>query len=165
MINFAQVVDDVTLDCDEEPKTVFRIRSLSFGDDVWVQEQMRALGEFPVAGLSRLLKQWHEKGTSGALDEQHSRDLEQVSRFWAVRDRSRCIKGVIEIDRKAVSPEEVESKLDALPATIREKVCSELAGKIAGLGAPDPKSQERSESPRGSGRILTTPAGDVNSAR
>jgi len=165
MIDFSRVIDDVVLDCDSEPKTVFRIRSLNFDDDLWVQTELKKkLGEFPTAALARLQRKWRQEGEKAELTDEEQVDLKECSRFSEERERLRCIRGIIEIDRKTVSPEDVAQKIGELPAALRSIVQSELAEKISLLGTPDPKSAEQSGSPLGSGRIGTTPVGDANNA-
>lgn len=165
MINFQRVVDDVTLDCDEsEPKTVFRIRSLNYDDETWLAEQLRQLGDFPLHAQSRLLARWAKDGVDAVLDQAEETAFAECSRFWGERDRLRCARGVIEIDRKSVTPEQVLQMFGDLPPILRATVQTELASKIAALGQPAPKSQQPSGSPLGSGRTGTTPAGAVSSA-
>lgn len=164
MIDFSRVIDDVTLNCDTEPKTVFRIRSLNFDDDLWIQTELRKLGEYPTAAVARLQKRWKADGEDAELNEQEKVDLEICSQFWTERERLRCIRGIIEIDRKPVSSEDVAQKIGELPTVLRSLVQSELAEKISMLGTPAPKSEEQSESPLGSGRIGITPGGAANNA-
>lgn len=164
MIDFNRVIDDVTLDCDAEPKTVFRIRSLNFEDELVVQTDLQKLGDAPNGALARLKKRWDVDGYGAKLDEQESRDLEICTRYRQERERLICSRGVIEISRGAVQPEDVLRLFGELPAVIRDQVQSELAQKILALGTPAPKSEEPSGSPLGSGRIAITPAGGASNA-
>ncbi len=164
MIDFSRVIDDVMLKCDSEPKTVFRIRSLNFDDDLWIQNELKKLGEFPTAALARLQRKWRKEGENAELTDEEQVDLKACSRFSEERERLRCIRGIIEIDRKPVSPEDVAQKIGELPAALRLLVQGELAEKISMLGTPVPKSEEQSESPLGSGRIGITPGGAANNA-
>lgn len=164
MIDFSRVIDDVMLDCDSEPKTVFRIRSLNFDDDLWIQNELKKLGDFPTAALARLQRKWRNEGEKAELTDEEQVDLKECTRFREERERLRCIRGIIEIDRKLVSPEDVAQKIGELPAVLRSLVQSELAEKISLLGTPAPKSEEPSESPLGSGRIGITPGGAASNA-
>lgn len=164
MIDFNRVIDDVTLDCDAEPKTVFRIRSLNFEDELVVQTELQKLGDAPTGALARLQKRWDADGYGAKLDEQESHDLEVCTRYRRERERLICSRGVIEIARSAVQPEDVLRLFGELPAALRDQVQTELAKKILSLGAPAPKPEEPSGSPLGSGRIAITPGGVVNSA-
>lgn len=164
MIDFSRVIDDVVLDCDTEPKTVFRIRSLNFDDELWIKGELDRLGPFPAESFAILQRRWAVAGEGAQLDGAEGKALAECSAFWSERERLRCIRGVIEIDRKQVSPEEVARKLGDLPAPVRDLVQSELAERIMGLGCPPPKSEPPSESPHGCGRILVTPVGGANNA-
>lgn len=164
MIDFSRVINDVTLDCDSEPKTVFRIRSLNFDDDLWIKNELEKLGDFPTAALARLQRKWRREGENAELTDEEQVDLKECSRFNEERERLRCIRGVVEIDRKPVSPEDVAQKIGELPAVLRSVVQGELAEKISNLGTPAPKSEELSGSPLGSGRIGITPGGAASNA-
>lgn len=145
MITFAQLNDDITLDCDVEPKTRFRLRSLRYSDEAKIREAQDAAGILPPSALKALYGRWKDAGEHVDLTDGEQRDLDIYMARTIAREIKVCSLGVIEIDSKPVTPEEVEQMLDQIPRTMRDKVRTELASKIEALGSPDPKSGRPSE--------------------
>lgn len=138
MINFGQLTDDIVLDCDAEPKTRFKIRSLRFSDLEKIEAAKDAVGTVLPSALRRL----QERVAAGekTLDDDETSCLATTYRRAIAGEVKTCALGVVEIDCRAVTPDEVEQMLDCAPASMRDAVRGELARRIMALGAPDPKS-------------------------
>lgn len=158
MIDFAQLTTDVVLDCDVEPKTRFRLRSLRFSDLAQIEAARDAAGVVSPSAL-RQLQQRVKAGETDALSDDETATLNINYQRSIAGEIKICSLGIVEIDCKPVTPDEVAQMLDCIPPVQRDAVRGELARRITQLGAPDPKSGEPSESQPGSGATLTTPDG------
>lgn len=145
MINFEPLTTDIVLDCDIEPRTRFKIRSLRFSDELAVKAARDAAGALPPSMLRHLSERWQQDGQAAKLDDEEQAALDSYVARATAEEIAVCKAGVLEIDCRAVTPEDVEQMLDAVPAAMRDKVRTELASKIRGLGAPSPKSETPSE--------------------
>lgn len=161
MIRFEPVTAEIVLDCDQDPKTRFRLRSLSFSDEQAIARKLETLGEFPAATLRALSK---HLGEGSELTDAEAAKVDRILEILEVKKRLICSRGITEIDCKEVNPEQVLEMLGAIPEAQREEVVEELAIRIKKLGQPDPKFSRPSGSPLGSGRTAITTGGVANSA-
>ena len=145
MINFEPLTTDIVLDCDSEPRTRFKIRSLRFSDEVAIKAAQDAAGDLPPSMLRHLSERWQQDGQAAKLNDEEQAALDTYTSRTIAGEVATCKAAVLEVDCHAVTPEEIEQMLDAVPAAMRDKVRSELASKIRGLGAPSPKSETPSE--------------------
>lgn len=162
MISFDQLTTDVVLDCDVEPKTRFRLRSLRFSDLAQIEAAKDAAGVVSPSAL-RQLQQRVKAGETDSLSDDETATLNTNYQRSIAGEIKICSLGVVEIDCKPVTPDEVAQMLDCIPPAQRDKVRGELAMRITQLGAPSPKSGEPSESQPGSGVTPTMQAGVVSS--
>ena len=145
MIQFSPLEADIVLDCDVDPKTRFKIRSLRFCDEEKIQAEVAKVGDVPQSRLRQLTAKWQSEGESAPLDADEEKDLNTLTSMRIANENWQCALGVTEIDCKAVSPEDVLSMLGSIPAMSRDKVRSELARRVVELGKPAPKSETPSE--------------------
>lgn len=163
MISFDQLTTDIVLDCDVEPKTRFRLRSLRFSDLSQIEAAKDAAGVVSPSAL-RQLQQRVKAGETDALSDDETATLNINYQRSIAGEIKICALGIVEIDCKPVTPDEVAQMLDCIPPAQRDAVRGELAQRIVQLGAPAPKSGEPSESQHGSGATPTTQAGAVINA-
>ena len=145
MINFEPLTQDIVLDCDSEPKTRFKIRSLRFSDEVAIKAAQDAAGALPPSMLTHLTAKWKAEGDGAKLSDEEQAALDTYTARSIASEVATCKAAVLEVDCHAVTPEDVERMLDSIPSAMRDKVREELAAKIKQLGAPTPKSEKPSE--------------------
>ena len=163
MIDFNQLTADIVLDCDTDPKTRFRLRSLRFSDLERVEAAKDRVGTVSPSALRQLQQRVLACETDN-LDDDETATLNTNYQRSIAGELQVCALGVVEIDCKSVTPEEVAQMLDCVPAAQRDAVRTELARRIMQLGAPSPNSGTPSESQPGSGATPTTQAGAASSA-
>lgn len=164
MIRFEPVSAEVVLDCDQDPKTRFRLKSLTFADEQAVVRQLEEIGVFPAAELRAISKRLTPDGKLNGLTDDESANLDRILLMVEAKNRLICSRGVVEIDCKPVTPEQVLDMLGAIPEPMRGQVVGELVGRIQSIGKPDPKSERPSGLPLGSGRTAITTDGAASSA-
>lgn len=162
MIDFNQLTVDIVLDCDAEPKTRFRLRSLRFSDLAAIEAAKDAAGVVSPSAL-RQLQQRVKAGETDALSDDETATLNVNYQRSIAGEIKICALGIVEIDCKPVTPDDVAQMLDCIPPAQRDAVRGELARRITQLGAPDPKSEPPSELQPGSGATPTTPDGAASS--
>lgn len=162
MISFDQLTTDIVLDCDVEPKTRFRLRSLRFSDLSQIEAAKDAAGVVSPSAL-RQLQQRVKAGETETLSDDETVTLNTNYQRSIAGEIKICALGVVEIDCKPVTPDEVAQMLDCIPPAQRDAVRGELARRIMALGAPAPKSEPPSESQHGSGATPITQAGAASS--
>lgn len=162
MISFDQLTTDIVLDCDVEPKTRFRLRSLRFSDLSQIEAAKDAAGVVSPSAL-RQLQQRVKAGETDALSDDETVTLNTNYQRSIAGEIKICALGVVEVDCKPVTPDEVAQMLDCIPPAQRDAVRGELARRIMALGAPIPKPETPSESQHGSGVTPIMPDGGANS--
>lgn len=145
MISFDQLTEDIVLDCDVEPKTRFKLRSLRFSDAEKIEAAKDAAGTVPVSALHILSDKWKQDGDQAQYTDEERGWLDTNMKRTIAGEVKTCSLGVVEVDCHPVTPDQVEEMLDTIPLAMRDKVRAELARRVAALGAPAPKSDEQSE--------------------
>lgn len=145
MIQFEPLTADIVLDCDVEPKTRFKIRSLRYCDEERIAQEVAKVGKVPQARLRHLNERWKAEGDGAPLDADEERDLNTLTAMRIATENWQCALGVTEIDCQPVTEEQVLSLIGSIPAMSRDKVRSELARRVVELGRPAPKPETPSE--------------------
>lgn len=145
MIKFESKTVAYTLKDDTDPKTVFSLRSLDFGDEQWISEQMADVPQATPAEIRQLNKWFQENPNATTVPDELAAASDISAKYFDRHQRAICARGVVRIDGEAQTPDQVLAKLDVLPKHQRDKVAAELADQIDKLGKPDPKFLQPSE--------------------
>lgn len=134
---------EVTLSFDEDPKSIFVIRQLSFADLNNVERETGAPPNkaFALTPIKTIKNKDGEDVSVYDFAQSSDNDFFEIVNFSARRDLSIVKAGLVSVDGTNVNPDLVVKWLNSIkPASDVDKVVRELSDKIWKFSNEDPKA-------------------------